>query len=124
MQPTKVLFTNPLRPQDATSCKEVDAEHAIGGMRNPWRSINRLSRMRSVGAKVRALLDKCLDLHPGLVERCVAAIGSDTATGPTEAELKAARAGLARLLGASSSQPLDAATYNCTLCGPILEAWA
>ena len=121
----RVRFSLPLREtEDHREAKEKSELLAVGGMRHPARAATRIPSLRDTGKKVRALLDRFIELHPHVVDACNDAIGGDDEGGPGETDLQAVRAGLARLLDAPSAAPLLAKDHNCTLCGPLLEAWA
>ena len=50
------------------SWKERENEEALGGMRNPHRSLPRLPGARRYGGSVRSLLNKAVELWPNLIE--------------------------------------------------------
>ena len=111
-------------PEDPQERKKREESLAIGGLRDTAAAAKRCAGARDFGRKVRQLLDFFLDKHARVIEECNEAIGTSSAALPAEALLPALRVGMARLCDAASPGPLSAAESHCTVCGPLLEAWA
>ena len=103
---------------------KVENSAAVGGMRNPQRSITMVGDHRAVGIRIAFVIESFLDSHSFLEGRIHSAIGavkgSVAPLGPTSAEVVACRKMVALELGADLSD--DPGLTELSV--PLLEAWA
>ena len=121
-----IQHSAPLRgPNTVTrSPKEEEDRLAIGGMRHPRFSVDKLSRHKAVGADIRSLIDKFLDNMPGTQQACLQAIGSETHSGPSDADVDSFRRILGKYLGCTDLSAVDNEDCVTTLRPQIFEYWA
>jgi len=108
----------------APDIKQQQNRRAIGGMRRPQTSVEKLPSLVPVGNLVRKVLDKLIDDNPEWIDDCVSAIGSDTCKGPTDAAVEYVRGELAAVLGEPDTGPVSKGDFSTELRMGLISAWA
>ena len=97
----------------------------VGGLRAPWRSINKVPRARLAGQQLRGVLNDFIRRHPGTLK---AADGDPSFTGTDEHTLDLLRSELASCMGVcgtergiSSWRPNLVRGYVDMSCDPEVE---
>ena len=91
-------YTDEFEPTHKQRRDQEDRD-CIGGMRDPVRSVARLPGWRTVGARVRAVIDKYLDSNEAPLMQAFRSMGGDGACGPPEDWIRCLRISIAEALG-------------------------
>lgn len=84
--------------------RDEEDRQALGGMRLPARSVDKMPRARSVGAQVRTLLSKVLDAHPSVLSAVAASLDGQAMQALPDSVVELARALLSRGLNSGPPQ--------------------
>jgi len=99
---------------------------AIGGMRKPQVSVEKLPSLCPVGADVKSILDKFLNEHPEVEAQCLEGIGGDPSSpnlGPSETSLDIARRRLADYFGVENIGPVANGDFHTEIRADLLGGW-
>lgn len=111
------------RPAAAPSVQEEKL--AIGGLKETSHAVAKLPSSVAFGKQLRELFVKVLGKDKDLMQRCLAAVGSEEEhAGPSAKQLEKFRVELAQVLGTDCASPLDKNKYHCSICGQMLISWA
>ena len=105
------------------SWKERENEEALGGMRNPHRSLPRLPGARRYGGSVRSLLNKAVELWPNLIEPAFNILKGREASPMDERVVSAVRNSVLGLLSGSTDCRDRKAKADTPLRAEVIEAW-
>jgi len=112
--------------QPAVRLKEEANKLAIGGMRKPQISIEKLPSLIPVGKAMREILEKFLDENPVVQDQCLNAVGNKSEEGPlgpSEEILDAARRQLADLFRIDNIEPVSNGDFSTEIRAGLLGGW-
>jgi hypothetical protein len=130
------IWSLPLRGAEAHRNVRTEANlMAIGGMRHPRTSINKVPGHKHVGPCIARCLMKFLDDHPAFETACITAFGAKAGTpDPETREVVQARAIVSQILGVPPDEPDAPGKGHChkqaaqevktSLRQPLWTAWA
>jgi len=121
--PRRAPFMKDALKLSAIKHKEAQNEQVIGGLRRPQISVTKVPSLVPTGKAVRALMDKFLDEHPTVQLDCLASIGSDVKTGPSDEYIHEIRLRLGKLLGTEDVGPVSRGDFSTEICAGLLKAW-
>ena len=117
----------PLIPLVASFLSPTDRERqnrlALGGMRNPAKSILRMPKVRNPAWQVRELLYKAQSLWPELTQAADAILSGDVPQEPSPEIVAAVRKTLIQMLGGSIEQRTRTARATTPIQASVIEAW-
>ena len=103
--------------------RETENEAALGGMRQPERSVSKQPKAVKQGQVIAALLDKIIDKWPEVQETASSILRGEEAKewNPTITEL--ARRLTLKVLNVNSQLPDKSTRASTPLCAEVIEAW-
>ena len=112
-------------PVFVTSKRDSEDSMAIGGLRHPKRSIQKLSHHNTVGNMMTQKLDEFFDSNKDIENACYNAIGSDKAeAGPSQDAIEKARQVIARALNCTDTDVVANDDCQTPIRAGIIGAWA
>jgi len=103
---------------------EKEAQNYVGGLARTVKSVQKLSRLRSLGKKLRRALEEKLAPDHTLIATVINAIGSkEENPGPTEEQLDVYRNIIARIVGAEDIGPINNGKVHTPLRAHLQESW-
>ena len=100
---------DPMAVEEAKQRRERENREAIGGMRDPARSVKKVPGWHLAGKKVREVLEPIVDEHLNEFENIFANIGKENSFGITEKVINKARKKMTDMMGCQNVRPPD----NC-----------
>jgi len=108
--------------------KQEQNKMAIGGMRKPQVSIEKIPTIREFGKKMHDVLNNFLDKNPQVEKDCLKPLGvkneSEGGTGPSEQRLNEARKVLAELLDVDNIESVSNGDFHTEIRADLLSGWS
>ena len=119
------MFKETNRPSVASkkANREDQNERALGGLRNPWKAVDKIPGLRTIGESMRKAFDRVVGKFPSVL-RLADHFGTPDIKEPDEAVLDFYRAEIRKELGCGLQlrPPVEEGT-PCQIQGLLLQTW-